>query len=86
MKNWTRAATAALLMTVAAPAMAEECIAPANPGGGWDFTCRQIGRIMTELGLVPNMVQVTNLAGAGGGVAFTQVVSKRSDEIGRAHV
>ncbi|MEO1276301.1 MAG: tripartite tricarboxylate transporter substrate binding protein, partial [Pseudomonadota bacterium] len=18
-----------------------ECIAPANPGGGWDFTCRQ---------------------------------------------
>ena len=80
MKNWTRAATAALLMTVAAPAMAEECIAPANPGGGWDFTCRQIGRIMTELGLVPNMVQVTNLAGAGGGVAFTQVVSKRSDD------
>ncbi|WP_108502320.1 Bug family tripartite tricarboxylate transporter substrate binding protein [Paracoccus indicus] len=80
MKNWTRAATAALMMTVAAPAMAEECIAPANPGGGWDFTCRQIGRIMTELGLVPNMVQVTNLAGAGGGVAFTQVVSKRSDD------
>lgn len=80
MKNWTRAATAALLMTVAAPAMAEECIAPANPGGGWDFTCRQIGRIMTELGLVPNMVQVTNLAGAGGGVAYTQVVGKRGSD------
>jgi len=80
MKNWTRAATAALMMTVAAPAMAEECIAPANPGGGWDFTCRQIGRIMTELGLVPNMVQVTNLAGAGGGVAYTQVVGKRGSD------
>ncbi|TJZ87150.1 Bug family tripartite tricarboxylate transporter substrate binding protein [Paracoccus hibiscisoli] len=80
MKIWTRAAAAALLMTVAIPASAAECIAPANPGGGWDFTCRQIGRIMTELGLVPNMVQVTNLAGAGGGVAYTQVVSKRSSD------
>ncbi|WP_265500769.1 Bug family tripartite tricarboxylate transporter substrate binding protein [Paracoccus beibuensis] len=80
MKQWTRAAAAALLMTVAVPATAAECIAPANPGGGWDFTCRQIGRIMTELGLVPNMVQVTNLAGAGGGVAYTQVVSNRSED------
>jgi len=80
MKNWTRAAAAALMMTVAVPATAAECIAPANPGGGWDFTCRQIGRIMTELGLVPNMVQVTNLAGAGGGVAYTQVVSKRGSD------
>ncbi|SCY72385.1 putative tricarboxylic transport membrane protein [Paracoccus tibetensis] len=80
MKIWTRAAAAALMMTVAAPAMAQECIAPANPGGGWDFTCRQIGRIMTDLGLVPNMVQVTNLAGAGGGVAYTQVVSKRGSD------
>lgn len=80
MKIWTRAAAAALLTTVALPAMAEECIAPANPGGGWDFTCRQIGRIMTELKLVPNLVQVTNLAGAGGGVAYAQVVSERNDD------
>ena len=80
MKNWTRAAIAALMTTVAAPAMSEECIAPANPGGGWDFTCRQIGRIMTDLGISPNLVQVTNLAGAGGGVAYTQVVSSRNDD------
>lgn len=80
MKKWTRAAVAALTMSVATPALSAECIAPANPGGGWDFTCRQIGRIMTELGLVPNMVQVTNLAGAGGGVAYTQVVSKRGSD------
>ncbi|TRW99341.1 tripartite tricarboxylate transporter substrate binding protein [Paracoccus sp. M683] len=80
MKNWTCAAIAALMMSAALPAVAEECIAPANPGGGWDFTCRQIGQIMTELGIVPNLVQVTNLAGAGGGVAFTQVVSNRGDD------
>ncbi|MDO5605822.1 MAG: tripartite tricarboxylate transporter substrate-binding protein [Paracoccus sp. (in: a-proteobacteria)] len=79
MKITFRAATAALLLS-AVPAMATECIAPANPGGGWDFTCRQIGKIMQEIGLVPNMVRVTNLAGAGGGVAYAQVVSKRDKD------
>ena len=48
--------------------------------GGWDFTCRQIGRIMTELKLVPNMVQVTNVTGAGGGIAYSQIVSDRNDD------
>ncbi len=33
-------------------AMAAECIAPANPGGGWDFTCRAISKIMTDIGAV----------------------------------
>jgi len=32
------------------PSMAAECIAPANPGGGWDFTCRSIGKIMFDIG------------------------------------
>ena len=31
---------------------AAECIAPANPGGGWDFTCRSISKIMTDIGAV----------------------------------
>lgn len=58
----TKAALAtATLMTFSAPAQAEECIAPSNPGGGWDFTCRTIGRILTELDLVKGNVQVTNM-------------------------
>jgi putative tricarboxylic transport membrane protein len=64
----------------ATSATAAECIAPANPGGGWDFTCRQIGRIMQEIGLESNLVQVTNMAGAGGGVAYTHVVGQRDDD------
>ncbi len=56
-----------------------ECIAPANPGGGWDFTCRQVGKTLQDLGLVPGTMQVTNLAGGGGGVAFAEVVNKRND-------
>ena len=79
MKKLFRAATAVVLLS-GAPALATECIAPANPGGGWDFTCRQIGKIMHDIKLVPNMVQVTNLAGAGGGVAYTQVVTKRDKD------
>ncbi|TCD16124.1 Bug family tripartite tricarboxylate transporter substrate binding protein [Oricola cellulosilytica] len=57
-----------------------ECIAPANPGGGWDFTCRQVGKTMQDLDLVPGTVQVTNLAGGGGGVAYAEVANKRADD------
>ena len=51
-----------------------ECIAPANPGGGWDFTCRQVGKVLQDEGLIPGTMQVTNLAGGGGGVAYAEVV------------
>jgi len=61
-------------------ALATECIAPANPGGGWDFTCRQIGRILQEIGVEKDMVQVTNMAGAGGGIAYGHVVSERAKD------
>ncbi|WP_127520148.1 tripartite tricarboxylate transporter substrate-binding protein [Mesorhizobium sp. Z1-4] len=57
-----------------------ECIAPANPGGGWDFTCRQVGKTLQDLSLVPGTMQVVNLAGGGGGVAYAEVVNKRNNE------
>jgi len=82
MKNYlTRLAAGALLsVAVAAPVSAAECIAPANPGGGWDFTCRQIGKILYDLKLVDQPVQVTNMAGAGGGVAYAYVVNERNND------
>ncbi|MCV6823750.1 MULTISPECIES: Bug family tripartite tricarboxylate transporter substrate binding protein [Halocynthiibacter] len=61
-------------------ATAAECIAPANPGGGWDFTCRQIGKIMHDIGAVDSPIQVTNMAGGGGGLAFNHVVAERNDD------
>ncbi len=57
-----------------------ECIAPANPGGGWDFTCRQVGKSLQDLKLLDKTMQVVNLAGGGGGVAFAEVVNKRADD------
>ena len=64
----------------AGAASAAECIAPANPGGGWDFTCRQIGKIMYDIGAVDKPIQVTNMPGAGGGLAFSHVVNERNDD------
>lgn len=56
-----------------------ECIAPADAGGGWDFTCRSIGGLFESLGLTSNVV-VTNQPGGGGGVAFADVAANRSAE------
>ncbi|PIB26066.1 C4-dicarboxylate ABC transporter substrate-binding protein [Amylibacter kogurei] len=71
---------AALTVGATGAASAAECIAPANPGGGWDFTCRQIGKIMFDIGAVDKPVQVTNMAGAGGGLAYTHVVNERNTD------
>lgn len=73
-------AVSAVISLTASASYAAECIAPANPGGGWDFTCRQIGKILYDIGRVDSPVQVTNMAGAGGGLAYTHVVKERSDD------
>ena len=54
-----------------------QCIAPADPGGGWDFTCRTIAPLLTELGLIDGQVRTQNMAGAGGGVAYGHVVAQQ---------
>ncbi len=82
-KIWIFAAALALALPM--PALAfepqnTECIAPANAGGGWDFTCRQVGKTMQDLKIIPGTMQVTNMAGGGGGVAFAEVVSKRNSD------
>jgi putative tricarboxylic transport membrane protein len=54
-----------------------QCIAPADPGGGWDFTCRTIAPVLTELDLIDGQVRTQNMAGAGGGVAYAHVVAQQ---------
>ena len=79
----TSAALAAALLSLGAGTgvtHAAECIAPANPGGGWDFTCRSIGKIMHDIGAVEDPIQVTNMAGGGGGLAYTHVVNERAED------
>ena len=73
------------VLSLAGPAMAfepsnPECIAPANPGGGWDFTCRSVGRLLTQEKLVPGNVQVMNMPGAVGAIAYANIASKRNHD------
>lgn len=56
-----------------------ECVAPSDPGGGWDFTCRSIGLLFEDLGMTSNVV-VTNQPGGGGAVAFADIAANRSDD------
>lgn len=76
---------AVLATLIAGPAAAfepgnTECLAPANPGGGWDFTCRQVGRLLSELNLLGSPMQIVNMPGGQGAVAYANVASKRSDD------
>jgi len=73
-------AAAIIVGLTATAGQAAECIAPANPGGGWDFTCRSIGKIMYDIGAVDKPIQVTNMAGGGGGLAYSHVVNKRNSD------
>ncbi|HET6672326.1 MAG TPA: tripartite tricarboxylate transporter substrate-binding protein [Agromyces sp.] len=50
-------------------------IAPADPGGGWDQTAREIGRVLTESGLVGN-APVKNIGGAGGTVGLASLATE----------
>ena len=78
--NFRALIVGAVISVAGTATMAAECIAPANPGGGWDFTCRQIGKILHDIGQVDAPVQVTNMAGGGGGLAYSHVVNERADD------
>lgn len=79
----TAALVVAALLAACEPNEADrgwECLAPANAGGGWDLTCRSVGRVLQELDLAPGLVRTTNLPGAGGGVAYARTVARRGDD------
>ena len=55
-----------------------ECVAPANPGGGFDLTCR-----VAQTGLEPHLsepVQVTFMPGGIGAVAYNLFNTTRTDD------
>jgi putative tricarboxylic transport membrane protein len=84
-----RAALAAAALAVAvsaAPAAAAftperpECIAPANPGGGWDTICRTSANVLQKTGALKTTMYVTNMPGGSGAVAIANVVAKRKGD------
>ncbi len=51
-------------------------IAPANPGGGWDQTARQLQQVLGDTGLLGVPVEVVNRGGAGGTIGLADLVSR----------
>ncbi|WBU64137.1 Bug family tripartite tricarboxylate transporter substrate binding protein [Paracoccus aerodenitrificans] len=74
------AASALALMAGAAAAAPErpECVAPAQPGGGFDLTCRIAAEALESQ--LPTPMQVTFLPGGIGAVAFNQFNTTRTDD------
>lgn len=80
-------ATGLLAVALSGPAFAQdqsieidrpECIAPAQPGGGFDLTCRIAQRGLE--GVLSNPVQVTFMPGGIGAVAINLFNTTRTDD------
>jgi putative tricarboxylic transport membrane protein len=62
------------LSTTAAALDSAKFMIPANPGGGWDTTGRNLGQAMVKANVVKN-VQYDNKGGAGGTIGLAQFVN-----------
>jgi len=72
-----RIAIAAAAVALSFPALAVDSLKmmiPANPGGGWDTTGREIAKAMQSSGAVKN-VQFDNKGGAAGAIGIAQFVT-----------
>ena len=72
-----RLAAAAAALAISIPALAVDSIKmmiPANPGGGWDTTGRELAKAMQSSGAVKN-VQYDNKGGAAGTIGLAQFVN-----------
>jgi putative tricarboxylic transport membrane protein len=72
-----RLAVAASAFALSVPAMAIDSVKmliPANPGGGWDTTGRELGKALTASGAVKN-IQYDNKGGAAGAIGIAQFVN-----------
>lgn len=83
MKSLKTALCALVLAGLALPAAAfeperPECIAPANPGGGFDLTCRVAQRALEPA--LPSPMEVTFMPGGIGAVAYAHMNSNRIDD------
>ncbi|MDH2327999.1 tripartite tricarboxylate transporter substrate-binding protein [Cereibacter sp. SYSU M97828] len=78
------AGTAVLLSATFVSAQPDrpECIAPAQPGGGFDITCKLAQAALTEAEVLPSPLRVSYMPGGIGAVAYSTIVGQRPDEPG----
>ncbi len=57
-----------------------ECVAPAQPGGGFDLTCRIAAEALQKTGQIDQPMRVTFMPGGIGAVAYNYMNTTRADD------
>lgn len=57
-----------------------ECVAPAQPGGGFDLTCRIAAQALLETGQIERPMSVTFMPGGIGAVAYNAMNTTRAED------
>ena len=89
--RWTAPIAVAIVFTSTSALAFEpgstECIAPSGAGGGWDMTCRLVGKTLQDLKLIPGTMQVINKAGgsAPAKARVERVAQSVADVVDRQH-
>lgn len=69
-------------LTAQAEPKRPECIAPAQPGGGFDLTCRLAKSALEESKELTSPLRIVYMPGGIGAVAYNTMVTQRNDEDG----
>ncbi|MEI2416546.1 tripartite tricarboxylate transporter substrate binding protein [Orrella sp. JC864] len=81
-----RTALAGAAIACAPAALAEpprpECVAPAQPGGGFDLTCRLAQTSLKASGALQAPLRIVYMPGGIGAVAYNNIVAQRPAEAG----
>ena len=59
-----------------------ECVAPAQPGGGFDLTCRLAQGALKASGALESPLRIVYMPGGIGAVAYNNIVTQRPGEAG----
>lgn len=80
---WALFTSSAMAATALVPAMAQaeprrpECIAPAQPGGGFDLTCRLAQTGLRESKVLDKPMRTVYMPGGIGAVAYNSIITQR---------
>ncbi|GIX24363.1 MAG: C4-dicarboxylate ABC transporter substrate-binding protein [Caldimonas sp.] len=59
-----------------------ECVAPAQPGGGFDLTCRLAQTALADSGALKTPLRISYMPGGVGAVAYNNIITQRPAEAG----
>ncbi|WP_443082319.1 Bug family tripartite tricarboxylate transporter substrate binding protein [Tepidimonas sp.] len=82
MAAWMAAATWIFTAAAHAEPARPECVAPAQPGGGFDLTCRLAQTALADSGALKTPMRISYMPGGVGAVAYNNIITQRPGEAG----